>query len=90
MRYEWSKTGDYEHRLWAGPFMVAEVVYYAVKSLDKAEPWAVRSLLPGLDIRKELRFETESEAKLLAERVTKHWFHDVLRGEKTWPTTDAD
>lgn len=80
-KFEWSLTGSYEYRLSAGPFVVAEVVHYAVKSLDKDKPWVVRSLLPGLDIRKELRFRTEEEAKTLAERVVGHWFNAVLKGE---------
>jgi hypothetical protein len=77
---EWSQTKDYEHRLSCGPFVVAEVFHHAIKSLDKEKPWVVQSLLPGLDIRKELRFRTEDEAKTLAERVVGHWFNVVLRG----------
>ena len=77
MRYEWTQTKDFEFRLSAGPFVVAEVFHHAPKNLDRDKPWVVQSLLPGLDIRKELRFETESEAKVLAERVTKHWFRAV-------------
>jgi hypothetical protein len=78
MKYEWTQTKDFEWKLNAGPFPVAEVYHHAVKSLDKAKPWVTMCLLPGLDIRKELRFETEDEAKTLAERVVGHWFNVVL------------
>lgn len=77
---EWTQTKDFEYRLCVGPFCVAEVFHHAPKSLDKAKPWVVQSLLPGLDIRKELRYETAEEARTLAERVTAHWFNVVLKG----------
>ena len=80
MKLEWTQTKDFEYRLFAGPFPVAEVFHHATKSFDKEKPWVVQSLLPGLDIRKELRFVTQEEAQTLAERVSHHWFRVVAEG----------
>lgn len=77
--YNWTQTKDYEYRLFAGPYAVAEVFHHAPKPLDRAKPWMVQVLLPGIEVRKDLRFADQDEAKEVAEKSVTHWFNSALR-----------
>ncbi len=80
-KLEWQKTKDFEHRLFAGGYALAEVFHSAVLRNERERPWVSMCLLPGVDIRKELRFLTEDEAKEAAQSAVEHWFKGVLRDD---------
>ena len=78
-KYEWTQTKEYEHRLAVGPFVVAEVFHHAPKLLDRDKPWIVQCLLPGVEIRKDLRFSNATDAMVTAEKSVEMWFNGALR-----------
>lgn len=75
---KWETTKDHEHLLYWGPFAVASVVHWAVKREEKDKPYIARTMLPGVDIRKELRFAAVEDAMDMAEKATLHWF-DIMQ-----------
>lgn len=79
LKFVWDQTKEFEYRLYVGSFAVAEVFHHVPRSSDKLKPWIVQCLLPGVEVRKELRYENEAEAMELAEKAVSHWFNGALR-----------